>query len=552
VTVAGVHHLIVPSNPTPNGDLHVGHLAGPYLGADVLRRAAHSRGEGASVLLGTAWQNTHVMLAVRRQGRDYLEVAADFAGQIESSFAAAGIGYDVMLRHADIPDIERATRLAWQRLRTDGAIVVRDAAAQHCDRCERWRFQGYVEGRCPHCGSTDAAGIDCEGCGLYHDDAELLDAVCAECGTATTPRPLRRAFLDLEAQRAWLEPYLAATQLTPAVRAFAQTVLAGPLPPVALTFVGELGIPVNDAELPGQRIYPAFELAPRYGVMLDRLRAAGVDPGPEPWTSMIFGYDNAFERVFLFPAVLRALGPVPFPRSMLMTFFYLLDGLKFSTSRRHLVGVHELVRAHGADAVRLYLAATRPEDGTTDFSRSACAGSAQVAAVAELQRWARTGLLPTGAAAAGGTATGGTPLAGGAAAGRAADGGTLAGGATLAGAAGGGWERLVGAAAVLHEAMTPGAFSCVRAAGAVLELVALARGGDGDASVAAEALECLVNGAAPLIPQTAALLGAAFAVPPRVFDGRVAGTAGTGGRRAGATPEAERPERTRSVREVGG
>ena len=383
-TAAGsVHHLIVPSNPTPNGDLHVGHLAGPYLGADVLRRAAHGRGEHASVLLGTAWQNTHVMLAARRQRRDYLEIAAEFAGRIERSFAAAGIGYDVMLRHTDIPDIERVTRAAWQRLRADGTIVVRDAAAQHCDRCGRWRFQGYVEGRCPHCGSTDAAGIDCEGCGLYHDDAELLDPVCAECGTRTTPWPLRRAFLDLEPQRPWFESYLASAELGAAVQTFATTVLAGRLPSVAMTFVGELGIAVDDPGVPGQRIYPAFELAPRYAVMLERLRAAGVDPCREPYMSMIFGYDNAFERVFLFPAVLRALGSVPFPKSMQMTFFYLLDGLKFSTSRRHLVGVRELVDTHGADAVRLYLAATRPEAATSNFSRSACAGSAQVAAVDE-------------------------------------------------------------------------------------------------------------------------------------------------------------------------
>src|SRR5438034_3776162 len=123
-------HLIVPSNPTPNGDLHIGHIAGPLIGADVLRRACAQRDEPAAVLLGTAWQNSHVLLAAQRQGRGYLEVAAEFARLIERSLAAAGIGYHVMLRHSDIPDIEQATHAAFARLRADGAVVVREARSE--------------------------------------------------------------------------------------------------------------------------------------------------------------------------------------------------------------------------------------------------------------------------------------------------------------------------------------------------------------------------------------------------------------------------------------
>ena len=470
-------HLIVPSNPTPNGDLHLGHIAGPYLGADVLRRAARARGDDAAVLLGTAWQNSHVLQTARRQGREYLDLAAENAGRIEDSFAAAGIGYDVMLRHADIPDIERATRAAFARLRATGAVTVRDASAWYCVECAEWRFQGYVEGRCPHCDSADAYGVDCEGCGLYHDDAALRDARCVTCGTATVLRPLRRAFLDLEPQREWFERYLAEATLGPSVRAFASAALDRPLPSIAVTFVGEVGFPMRSA-VGDQRLYPAFELAPRYAVMVARRH--GGQPPMKATASMVFGSDNAWERVLLFPAVLRGLhagadDDPPLPAVLHMSHFYLLDGAKFSTSRGHVVGVRETVAAHGLDTTRLYLAATRPESAPTNFSRAAVAGSPQARAVSALERW--TSVPP----------------------------------ATI------GLDHVMAAAADLDRALRPEDLSCVRAADAVVRLAAAA--GTTDPAVRTAALHCLVNGAGALIPETAERLRAAVDVPVAPFDG---------------------------------
>ena len=501
-----LHHLIVPTNPTPNGDVHIGHIAGPFIGADTLRRAALQRGESASVLLGTAWQNTHVMLAAQRRGLPYLDVAASFASQIEASFESIGIEYDVMLRHADIPAIADETRCAYARLRTDGSIVVREAVAQFCDSdtCGDWRFQGFVAGRCPHCGSADAAGIDCEGCGLYHDDSELLEPTCSVCGKATAARRLRRAFLELEPLRAWFEEYFSTVVMGAVVRRFAEDVLSRPLPSVAVTCPGPLGLPAQDPELPGQVIYPAFELAPRYSVMAQEYRpaarAAGAPGASSRRMTMIFGFDNAFERVFLFPAVLRALdtGRAPLPDVMQMSYFYLLDGLKFSTSRGHLIGVRDLVDEAGADAVRLYLAATRPETRMTDFHRADFLSSPEVKAVRTLTRWADSGIVAAGPD---------TPPAAG------------------------GRRDLAEASHMLYEALLPDSLCCSRAAQAVLRLTSLAGAAAGPGRPAEsrshsqpdgllkDVLHALVNGAGALIPDTARRLRDAFSVPEVPFDG---------------------------------
>ena len=485
-------HLIVPSNPTPNGDLHIGHIAGPYIGADALRRAAITRGEDAAVLLGTAWQQTHVLLAARRQGRDVLAVASEFAAQIEESFAAADIGYDVMLRHEDMPSIEQMTRRAWSTLRELGMIVVRDSVAHYCSPCRAWRFQGLVAGRCPRCGSPDAYGIDCEQCGLYHDDAELLDAMCTVCDEPTELRPLRRAFLELEPQRAWFEQYLGSITLGDPVREYAESVLSEALPSVAVTVLGGPGIPALDEELPGQTIYPAFELAPRYVVMTARHRADSAYEPARTRTSMVFGVDNAFERVFLFPAVLRGLTEThaPFPDVMHLTYFYMLDGAKFSTSRRHIVGVAELVGVAGADAARLYLAANRPERSPTNFTRSAFEESAEVSAVRRLRAWADTGEVPP----------------------RDEDSSRDP------------CSELEHAASDMADALRPERLSCQNAARAVLTLTGLAGASHGDRFRDA-VLNVLVNGAV-LVPDTAARLASAFAVPRRRFDGAAQRTSG--------------------------
>lgn len=474
--------VVVPSNPTPNGDLHVGHVAGPFLGADVLRRAALSRGRNAATVLGTAWQNTHVLIAARRQGREYFDLAAENAERIERSFAAAGVEYDVFLRHGDIPDIERATRTAVERLIQAGTVVVREGRAHHCPKCDAWCFQGGVDGRCPHCGSSDAYGIDCEGCAVFHDDAELLDAHCSACGTPTELRPLRRAYLDLERFRGFFEDYFASVRLAPPVQAYAQQTLARSLPSVAVSFIGELGFSMGDL-LPGQRIYPSVELAPRYTVMLQRLRAATADSiWAEPETAMLFGQDNAFERVFLFPAVLSALVDerAPLPATMHLSYFSLLDGLKFSTSRGHLVSVHDLVAAHGLDVSRLHLAAGRPETGPTVFSMSEVPGSVAERTVRVLRSWAQTG-DPTYDHGLAHVTPGPHAL--------------------------GHLDGVRRAEADLDRALRPATLSCVEAADAVVRLAAAVAGpGATDPALCQAALRPLTGLAGALIPETAAML----------------------------------------------
>ncbi|GAB7186017.1 methionyl-tRNA synthetase [Kitasatospora sp. Ki12] len=384
--------LFAPSNPTPNGDLHVGHLAGPFVAADVARRSLEFHGGQGRLLLGTAWMNTHVMFAAEQAGVPYLEYADLLGERIWETFRSAAVEPDVALRTAQADRIGTVVLEMLRRATESGAVRPRTRPAHYCTACADWRFQGYVSGSCPHCGTAGAAGIDCEACALHHDDSELIGGTCTVCGGETELRPLRRLYLLLEPLREELTGWLAGAHLSPAARRYADLVLARELPEVPVSYVSALGIPLP--ELPvdltdGQSVYPCFELAGRYQVMVELARESGAAPEGSP-SAMFFGFDNAFERLFILPAVLLAAGTgvAPLPSYLDMSYFYRLDGAKFSTSRNHLVWARDLVARSCADEARLYTSLTRPETGETDFTMAEFLASPAHGLAGRLLAWA--------------------------------------------------------------------------------------------------------------------------------------------------------------------
>ncbi|MFD8787867.1 class I tRNA ligase family protein [Kitasatospora sp. NPDC059599] len=508
--------LFAPSNPTPNGDLHVGHLAGPFVAADVARRCLEFRGGQGRLLLGTAWMNTHVMFAAERAGVPYPQYADLLSERIWETFRSAAVEPDVALRGADAQRIGAVVLEMLGRARESGAVRVRTRPAHYCVGCADWRFQGYVSGSCPHCGTAGAAGIDCEACALHHDDCELVGGTCAVCGGATELRPLRRLYLLLEPLRGELAGWLAGAHLSPAARRYADRVLARELPEVPVSYVSALGIAVPERPgegVGGQSVYPAFELAGRYQVMVEQAREAGIAPQGSP-SAMFFGFDNAFERLFILPAVLLAAGTgvAPLPSYLDMSYFYRLDGAKFSTSRNHLVWARDLVARSCADEARLYTSLTRPENNETDFTMEEFLASPVHGLAARLLAWAEE--LGAVVPRAGGADAGGSSGAGGSDAG-----GTDAGGA---GQLGQGPAALTASCATwaqdLWRAYRLESFSCRSAAHALLRLVldgqeALALAAGAPAREAAEyralalrVLRTVAVAGLPFLPQTCAVL----------------------------------------------
>ncbi|MFD9356340.1 class I tRNA ligase family protein [Streptomyces sp. NPDC060031] len=373
--------LLLPSFPTPNGELHLGHVVGPFLGADLVRRGLHQRGTEAHLLLGTVGHQSQVASAAISQGLSFYELAERNTDAIQEALAAADIGWDVFVRPSS-PQYPQVALDIFESLRAKGAVVAKTVSANYCAPCETFLFEAFVSGACPHCGSHDTAGIECEACALPFADEELRDPGCATCGTPAEQRELTRYYLPLEPLRDKLTAYLRTAHMSARLRAYVERVLAGPLPDLPVSTVAPDGIlvpadPAGDGPdaTEGQRMYSAFELAARFITALDELAkgrgATGWESYAEsedPRTVLFFGFDNAFLRTIVFPAVLGSFtDKVALPDTMICNEFYLLDGQKFSTGRMHAIWGREVFSEQTRDQLRLYLAGTRPDIRRRDF-----------------------------------------------------------------------------------------------------------------------------------------------------------------------------------------
>jgi methionyl-tRNA synthetase len=369
--------LLLPSFPTPNGELHLGHLVGPFLGADLVRRGLARQGTDAHLLLGTVGHQSQVAAAAIREGLSFYELAERNTDAIQEALTAAGIRWDVFIRPS-APEYPHIALEVFERLRQTGHVVKKTVTANHCAPCGTFLFEAFVAGACPHCGSHDTAGIECEACALPFADEDLRDPSCATCGTPAERRELTRYYLPLEPLREKLTAHLRTSHMSARLRSYVDRVLAGPLPDLPVSTIAPDGILIPaDAtgDTDGQRMYSAFELAARYITALDRLAQ---DQGLTGWeeyarahnprTVLFFGFDNAFLRTIVFPAVLASFtDEVALPDTMICNEFYTLDGQKFSTGRQHAIWGRDAFTEDSRDQLRLYLAGTRPDIRRRDF-----------------------------------------------------------------------------------------------------------------------------------------------------------------------------------------
>ncbi|HEU0090077.1 MAG TPA: class I tRNA ligase family protein [Pseudonocardiaceae bacterium] len=369
--------FVTASPPTPNGDLHLGHLSGPYLGADVLARYQRLRGAQARYVVGTDDHQSYVPLKAVQDGSTPAAVAADYGDTIEHTLDAAMIELDHYVRPLRSPHHTWCAQETVRQLYHSAVLLEREAPAPYCEHCRDYLSETFVSGGCPHCGSR-ADGNVCEQCGQPNGGSDLVDPVCKRCGQTPVFRPLRRLFFPLSRFTGRLRRYWDEISMPPHVRALCETAADAGLPNIAVTHPGSWGLPVPVEGYHEQRINPWFEMAPGYLASAADCRGwpvSGAAHIAEAWNILgahevvqCFGYDNGFFHTALYPAVFMALGEVKLPDVFVINEFYRLDGAKFSTSRRHAIWAKDFLATEPADAVRYYLCYDRPAVTRTNFT----------------------------------------------------------------------------------------------------------------------------------------------------------------------------------------
>lgn len=374
--------VVVAATPTPNGDLHIGHMAGPYLAGDVYSRYLAADGRDVIYTTCTDDSQTYVTTTARRLGVPAEQLCAESTAKIERSISAMGLSMEGL---PPIDDRYRATVLEFfTRLHETDRLRERTVRLPYAQESGRYLYDGLMTGSCPVCLTGSAGGV-CEGCGHPNNADELLGARSVlEPDSPVTTREVTILVLPMEEYRERLTSYFAERlgRWRPHAAQLVRELLARPLPEIPVTVPGDWGIAAPFPETPGQILYPWVEAMPavmystwwsadRRGERteaVDELWRAGSD------TELVYfhGFDNVYHWGLLDLVLLMAHGDrYVLPEANISNEFYDLEGEKFSTSRNHLIWSADLLAEVPRDLVRFYLALTAPEFQRTDFSTAA-------------------------------------------------------------------------------------------------------------------------------------------------------------------------------------
>jgi methionyl-tRNA synthetase len=379
---AGRRALVIDTPPTSNGDLHVGHLAGPFMAADVHARYLRSIGRSVVFSSGTDDSQTYVLASARRSGMRPGDLCARSWHEIRQTLMDMGISLDGF---APYDDRYRASVLDFvNALHAAGKFQLRTVRLPYSERTGEFLVEGLVAGYCPVCLVYSRGGL-CESCGHPNNFDELVDPHSTV--DPTDPVTIREAqimVLPMEEYRDKLTAYYRQreSRLRPHTVQLVREALERPLPDFPITYPIAWGIPAPFPETPGQTInawvegipavmyctaYAAEQLGERHE-RDDTLWRADEDAE----VIYFIGFDNVYFWGLTHLALLLAHeGRYVLPDTIISNEFYELENDKFSTSLGHVLYTRDLLTEVPRDLIRFYLAVSCPEHQRTNFSREA-------------------------------------------------------------------------------------------------------------------------------------------------------------------------------------
>ncbi len=373
--------LVIAGPPTANSDLHLGHVAGPYLGADVHVRYLRAAGRAVVFASCTDDYQTFVVTTAERLGMTPPELVAKSSALIPRTFEAMGIELDGFSPTDD--GYRSAVYDYVGRLYASGKFRMKTVPLPYSERTGKYLVEGLVCGDCPTC-LADCRGGFCEACGHPIPPGGLLDPrSISDPDDEVTFRDADILVFPLEDYRERLAAYYEskATSWRPHALALMRELLAKPLPDYPITYPVGWGLPAPFPETPGQTLNAWVEGMPAsmYCTAYAQRRLGHDSPGSDDaWLAghggkpvVFMGFDPLYVWALVHVAELMAHeGRYALPDNFLCNEFYELENEKFSSSKGHLVWARDLVAEVPRDVVRFYLCLSAPEHARTSFSRA--------------------------------------------------------------------------------------------------------------------------------------------------------------------------------------
>ncbi len=368
-------HLVTAALPYANGPVHIGHIAGCYLPADIYVRFLRQMGEDVRFICGSDEHGMAITMRARKEGVEPRAIVDRYHNMMKGSFEEFGISFDIYSRTSS-EDHHKTAQDFFLKLHEQGVFQEKETDQYYDPEARQFLADRYIMGTCPACGHTEAYGDQCENCGRSLSPTELKDPRSTLSGSAPVLKKTTNWFLPLDEMADGIRSFLDQHKdWKPNVHGQCMSWLdAGDgLQPRSMTRDLDWGIrvPVKGGE--DKVLYVWFDAPIGYisaskELMPDQWRSYWQDPDSR--LVHFIGKDNIVFHCIVFPAMLMAHGSYNLPEAVPANEFLNLEGQKISTSRNWAVWLHEYLEDFPGkqDVLRYVLCATAPETKDNDFT----------------------------------------------------------------------------------------------------------------------------------------------------------------------------------------
>lgn len=371
-------HLITTALPYANGPLHIGHLAGVYVPADIYCRYLRAKGEEVLMVGGSDEHGVPITIKAKKEGITPQDVVDRFHAILKKSFEEFGITYDIYSRTSSAQHHKTAAEF-FTKLYNEKKLVEQVTQQYYDEEAQQFLADRYITGTCPHCNNEKAYGDQCEACGTSLNATDLINPKSTLSGNAPILKETKHWYLPLNDYEQWLREWILEghqEDWKSNVYGQCKSWIDQGLHPRAVTRDLNWGVKVPLQEADGKVLYVWFD-APIGYISATQEWAAAHNQDWEKWwkdkdTRMLhfIGKDNIVFHCIIFPIMLKAEGSYNVPENVPANEFLNLEGEKISTSQNWAVWLHEYLEEFKGkqDVLRYTLTTIAPETKDADFT----------------------------------------------------------------------------------------------------------------------------------------------------------------------------------------
>ena len=367
--------LVTCALPYANGPIHIGHLAGVYVPADIYVRYLRMRGREVLYVCGSDEHGVPITIKARQQGCTPQDIVDRYHGIIKDSFEGLGIHFDIYGRTSSEVHAKNASGF-FRKLYDEGKFITKESEQYYDPEAKQFLADRYIVGTCPRCGNEGAYGDQCEKCGSTLSPEELINPKSKLSGAEPIKKKTTHWYLPLQDYEQWLREWILDGHQEWRSNVYGQVKswLDGGLQPRAVTRDLDWGVPVPVEGAEGKVLYVWFDAPIGY---ISNTKELLPDSWEKWWKSPdtrlvhFIGKDNIVFHCIVFPSMLKAYGDgFILPDNVPANEFLNLEGDKISTSRGWAVWAHEYLQDFPGkeDVLRYVLTANAPETKDNDFS----------------------------------------------------------------------------------------------------------------------------------------------------------------------------------------